>query len=104
MLFAQPALAEQAGFRPCRRCQPDHPEAPQVELVRRACEYIDAHLEEPLTLEVLGKQVGSSPYHLQRLFKQVTGITPRQYVEAARLGQFKTQLKEGENVTKALYE
>jgi AraC family transcriptional regulator, regulatory protein of adaptative response / methylated-DNA-[protein]-cysteine methyltransferase len=106
VFFAQPEAAVQAGFRPCRRCQPQdtHLPEPQVELVQRACSYIDAHLDEPITLATLGQQVGSSPYHLQRIFKHVMGISPRQYVEAARLGQLKTQLKGGESVTRVLYE
>ncbi len=106
LFFPRPTAAEQAGFRPCRRCQPreTHLPVPHVELVQQACSYIDAHLEETITLATLGQQVGSSPFHLQRVFKQVMGISPRQYVEAARLGQLKVHLKEGESVTGAMYD
>lgn len=52
----------------------------------------------------MSSHVGVSPYHLQRTFKRVMGITPRQYAEAYRLGQLKTRLKEGDNVTRALYD
>lgn len=108
--FAQPEAAEQAGFRACKRCQPDldaqgqQATDPQVELVQRACRYIEEHYEETPNLAELGTQVGLSPFHLQRVFKRVMGISPRQYAEAYRLGQLKAQLKEGESVTQALYE
>ncbi len=75
-----------------------------VEAVRAACRYIEANLEEPLTLEVLGGQAGLSPCHFQRVFKRITGITPRQYADACRLGRLKARLREGPNVTTALYE
>jgi AraC family transcriptional regulator of adaptative response/methylated-DNA-[protein]-cysteine methyltransferase len=75
----------------------------QVETVQRACRYIESHLEGPLTLEALGKEVGMSPFHLQRVFKRVMGISPRQYAQAYRLGHLKQQLKEGEPVTSAMY-
>jgi AraC family transcriptional regulator of adaptative response/methylated-DNA-[protein]-cysteine methyltransferase len=104
--FAQPKAAEQAGFRPCRRCHPQQaiPPEPQAELIARVCRYIEAHLDEPLTLDALSATFNLSPYHLQRTFKRIVGLTPRQYAEAQRLGQFKTQLKEGDTVTTALYE
>jgi len=77
---------------------------PQVELIQDLCRYIEANLESPLTLAALGKQATLSPAHLQRVFKRVTGLTPRQYVDACRLGRLKSRLKERETVTMALYE
>lgn len=109
IFFPQPEAAEQAGFRACRRCRPQETTVYelQVEMVQHACRYIEshieAHLEGPLTLAALGKEVSVSPYHLQRVFKRVMGITPRQYAQAYRLGQLKQQLKAGESVTTALY-
>ena len=106
VFFPLPSAAEEAGFRACKRCRP--PESavadPQVELVQRACRYIEQHLDDMPGLAELGGQVNVSPFHLQRVFKRVMGISPRQYAEARRLGQFKEQLKEGETVTQALYE
>ncbi len=58
---------------------------PHVETVRRVCRYIEANLEAPLTLAVLGEQAALSPAHLQRLFKRITGVSPRQYADACRL-------------------
>ena len=76
----------------------------QVEAVRRTCRYIEANLETPLTLTALGEHAGISPAHLQRLFKRVTGITPREYADARRLGRLKSRLKERRTVTMALFE
>ena len=75
-----------------------------VEAVRGVCRYIESNLEEPLTLAVLGRQAGVSAPHLQRVFKRLTGITPRQYADACRLGRLKARLRETETVTMALYE
>ncbi len=106
IFFPVPEAAEQAGFRPCRRCQPKETAKPesQVELVRRACRYIEQNLDSPLSLASLSAQVHFSQYHLLRVFKRIMGITPRQYAEACRLGRLKAQLKDGEPVTRALYD
>ncbi len=77
---------------------------PHIERIRHLCRYIETHLEESLTLEALGGQVGLSPFHLQRIFKRVTGLTPRQYADACRLGVLKTRLKERRTVTMAMLE
>jgi AraC family transcriptional regulator of adaptative response/methylated-DNA-[protein]-cysteine methyltransferase len=107
LFFPLPEAAEQAGFRACRRCQPRNADGytnEQVEFVRQACRAIDEHLDDDPTLASLGAQLHISPYHLQRSFKRVLGITPRQYAETRRLDQFKSRLKEGESVTRAMYE
>jgi AraC family transcriptional regulator, regulatory protein of adaptative response / methylated-DNA-[protein]-cysteine methyltransferase len=105
VFFAQPAIAEEAGFRACLRCQPRGNEGDaQVELVQRTCRYIEQHLDETLRLEDLSAELGLSPAYAQRLFKRVMGISPRQYAEAQRLELIKSQLKEGSPVTRALYE
>ena len=106
IFFPVPEAAEKAGFRPCRRCRPRETTAqePQVELVQRISRYIEQHLDSPLSLADLGTEVHVSQYHLQRIFKRIMGITPRQYAEACRLGRLKVQLKDGEPVTRALYE
>ncbi len=107
VFFARPEAAEQAGFRACRRCQPRtsaNAHNAQVELVQRACRYIEQHLDETLRLEQLGSELGLSQAYAQRLFKRVMGISPRQYAEAQRLERVKHQLKEGISVTQTLYE
>jgi AraC family transcriptional regulator, regulatory protein of adaptative response / methylated-DNA-[protein]-cysteine methyltransferase len=104
--FATCAAAEQAGFRACRRCHPREVlSANQVaELAQRACRLIDEHIEDPLTLEALGQALNTSPSHLHRIFKSVTGLTPRQYAAGQRLQRFKSHVKSGQEVTSALYE
>ncbi len=104
--FSRIEAAEQAGFRPCRRCRPsEHSDTnEQMDLIQQACHIIEANLEERLTLANLGAQLHISPFHLQRSFKRILGITPRQYAETRRMGQFKTRLKEGGTVTSAIYE
>jgi AraC family transcriptional regulator, regulatory protein of adaptative response / methylated-DNA-[protein]-cysteine methyltransferase len=103
--FPLPEAAEQAGFRACRRCHPEQSTVrdPQVALVQRVCRAIAANPEEPPTLASLGTTVNLSPFHLQRTFKRVMGITPRQYAEACRVGRLKDELRKGEAVTSALY-
>src|SRR5919106_6634467 len=71
--FPVPELAERAGFRPCRRCLPDqHPSSnPRLELVRQVCRSIRESADGMPPLVQLSAEVGASPYHLQRVFKQV---------------------------------
>lgn len=98
--------AEAEGFRACLRCQPRVDEArdPRVEMVLRVCHAIEARVDAAPSLEELGQQLNVSPQHLQRTFKNITGITPRQYVAAHRLKKFKSRIKAGEDVTTAMYE
>src|SRR5216683_1076235 len=104
--FQIPEAAEQAGFRACRRCHPRRARTadPQIELVRQICHAIDDHDEEPLTLKTLSDETGVSPHHLQRTFKEVMGITPRQYAESRRLKNFKAKVKDGASITDAMYD
>lgn len=106
VFFRIPEAAEQAGFRSCRRCRPRIAATadPQVKMVRQACRYIENHIESQPTLDALSAHTGVSAYHLQRVFKRVTGITPRQYAEACRLSRFKSRVKKGESVTEAMYD
>ncbi len=106
VFFRIPEAAESAGFRSCRRCHPRNTASidPQVEMVRRVCLYIENHFDELPTLDVLSTHTGVSPYHLQRVFKRIAGITPRQYAETLRLDQFKTGVKNGATVSGAIYE
>jgi AraC family transcriptional regulator, regulatory protein of adaptative response / methylated-DNA-[protein]-cysteine methyltransferase len=96
--------AEESGFRPCHRCQPrEAGRSPKAKLVDQVCKYIEANLQRRLTLSILSRQVGLSPYHFQRTFKRVLGISPRQYVEARRLAKMKRFLRNGETVNNSLY-
>jgi AraC family transcriptional regulator, regulatory protein of adaptative response / methylated-DNA-[protein]-cysteine methyltransferase len=98
--------AERAGFRPCKRCKPEreiHTGA-NSEIVEKVCRYIDAHPDQPATLEKLSGAIGLSPFHLHRTFKALTGITPRAYADSRRLEALKAGLREGHSVTRSLYD
>ncbi|MBI4192478.1 MAG: bifunctional DNA-binding transcriptional regulator/O6-methylguanine-DNA methyltransferase Ada [Betaproteobacteria bacterium] len=99
--FAAPAAAERAGYRPCKRCTPQQADR-QRAAVLAACRHIDTHSDQRLTLRTLGRKVGLSPHHLQRLFKQIIGVSPREYQEARRLAQFKHGVRNGRAVTTAM--
>jgi AraC family transcriptional regulator of adaptative response/methylated-DNA-[protein]-cysteine methyltransferase len=68
------------------------------------CRFIEQNLEEPLTLAKLGEKFGHSPFHLQKMFKAVLKITPREYADSCRMSSFKRNLNAGQSVTRALYE
>lgn len=104
VFFPGPSEAEQAGFRPCKRCNPREKISARSDLVQRICEYINTNLDEKLTLANLSQEAGLSPFHFQRTFKRVLGISPRQYIEARRLDKLKRSLSRGETVTNALYD
>jgi AraC family transcriptional regulator of adaptative response/methylated-DNA-[protein]-cysteine methyltransferase len=102
--FASAVAAERAGFRPCLRCRPrDAGRDPHLELVSRICRYIDEQGDETVTLAAISAHVECSPHHLQRIFKQRMGITPRQYAAARRIERLKGELKNGADVTSATY-
>jgi AraC family transcriptional regulator, regulatory protein of adaptative response / methylated-DNA-[protein]-cysteine methyltransferase len=100
--FATCQEAEQAGFRACKRCRPEQAAAPLVARVEQACRILEN--EGYLPLEKLASRLGASPYHVQRTFKAVTGLTPYQFAARLRSSQLKAQLREGHSVTEALYE
>jgi len=104
--FSVPEAAERAGFRACRRCNPKDGKARDraLEAVRAACRYLEAHGEGVVSLGELGRAVGLSPHHLQRVFTRTIGISPRAYADARRLSRVKGLLKAGDEVTGALYE
>jgi len=104
--FDLPEAAEQAGFRACLRCQPRRARIhdPQIELVQRVCQLLDSDENESHKLGELATQAGVSPFHLQRTFKRVMGISPRQYLAARKIDNFKTLVRKGESVTTSLYE
>jgi AraC family transcriptional regulator of adaptative response/methylated-DNA-[protein]-cysteine methyltransferase len=106
VFFPVPDAAERAGFRPCRRCRPQAPRSasPQIEMIGRACRFIEQQADAPVTLAVLGKALQASPFHLERTFKRFLGITPRQYADALRLERLKSSLREDRDVTTSLYD
>ncbi len=106
VFFATPEGAEKQGFRACRRCRPGSAveKDPQVEMVLKVCQLVEDNLEENISLEFLGGETGISPHHLQRTFKNILGITPKQYATALKIKNFKEQVQKGGDVTGAMYE
>ena len=101
---ADAAAAEQAGFRPCKRCRPnDAPlERRQAAAVERACRLIES-AEQPLPLDELAHRVGFSRYHFHRVFKAITGLTPKAYADAHRSANVRAALPRADSVTDAIY-
>lgn len=103
--FARPEQAEQAGYRACLRCRPRSLSGNgPSDSVKAICRFIEQHIDEPITLALLGKEFRQSPFHLQRRFKAVLGITPREYADSCRLRLLKRNLQAGDNVTRAMYD
>lgn len=96
--------AETAGFRPCKRCKPNQPSlVEQYEAkVTEACRIIEESEYVP-SLEDLAKSVGLSSYHFHRVFKQVTGLTPREFAAAHREKRVRNELGRSGTVTEAIY-
>jgi AraC family transcriptional regulator of adaptative response/methylated-DNA-[protein]-cysteine methyltransferase len=97
--------AEKAGFRPCKRCRPGKPSLSEshAALVAKVCRRIE-EAGTPLSLPALAREAGVSPYYFHRLFKSVTGLTPKSYVVAHRAGRLRSQLHRGRSVTEAIFD
>jgi AraC family transcriptional regulator of adaptative response/methylated-DNA-[protein]-cysteine methyltransferase len=102
--FADTAAAEAAGFRPCKRCRPteDSAAARHLAAIGKACALLRDGEPMP-SLDQLAAAAGMSRYHFHRVFKQVTGATPRDYARAQRIGRFADALAAGGSVTAAVY-
>jgi AraC family transcriptional regulator of adaptative response/methylated-DNA-[protein]-cysteine methyltransferase len=98
--------AKQAGFRACKRCRPDTVGLiqPGIDAVRRASAYLAAHADRTVTLDHLARVASMSPHHLQRRFKAIVGLSPREFQSAVRAGKLRTSLRDGRDVTTAIYE
>jgi len=102
--FDDALQAEHAGYRACLRCRPKAVDgSPQSALVRAMCRYIEQHIDTPLTLNALSKEFRRSPFHLQRTFKSVLGVSSKAYIDAVRFRQVKQNLQAGHDVTTSLY-
>ena len=98
------AAAEAAGFRPCKRCRPNEGSQADrhIAAIGRACALIRASDELPSLTELAGA-AGISRFHFHRVFKQITGATPREWGKAHRLGRFADRLDAGEGIAEAAY-
>lgn len=97
--------AEKAGLRPCKRCKPN-----QLSLVKqyaakvtKACRLIEESEKAP-SLEELANHAGMSTYHFHRVFKTITGLTPREYAVAHRAKRVRNELGRSGTVTEAIYD
>jgi AraC family transcriptional regulator of adaptative response/methylated-DNA-[protein]-cysteine methyltransferase len=104
--YSNADVAEVAGFRECRRCRPRDGKAlpPGLAPVRRACAYIAAHADDAITLADLAAHVRASPFHFQRTFTRLVGISPRAYQDALRARHFRTELRNGTDLSAAVYD
>lgn len=107
--------AENDGLRPCLRCRPLAAvnRDPNAERIGKICRYIEAHAADldahELSLDQLASRAGLSRFHFQRSFQAIVGVTPKQYLEACRIRQLKTNLRQprdtkGGAVTAAIYD
>src|SRR6187401_2881624 len=98
------AAAERAGFRPCKRCRPSEPARAdrQAAAVAAACRLIEEAEEVP-RLDVLAQAADMSRFHFHRVFKSVTGVTPRAYAETHRGNRVREELAARDTVTQAIY-
>jgi AraC family transcriptional regulator, regulatory protein of adaptative response / methylated-DNA-[protein]-cysteine methyltransferase len=98
------AEAEAAGLRPCKRCRPTEESSASRHLaaIEKACALLRTSETTP-SLGELADAAGISPFHFHRVFKQITGATPRDYARTHRLGQLAEKLEAGQPVTEAIY-
>lgn len=96
--------AEAAGYRACRRCRPNEASLSerQAAMVAEACRMIEL-VEDLPTLDELAGQAGLSPFHFHRLFKAITGLTPKAYGDAHRARKMQAEVTSASSVTDAIY-
>jgi AraC family transcriptional regulator of adaptative response/methylated-DNA-[protein]-cysteine methyltransferase len=104
LYFSGPAEAERAGYRACRRCRPQDPASPLVMKVRRARQWVDEHPGATPSLKRLARVAGTSPWHLQRSFTRLYGVSPREYAAARRVGRLKRELRAETRLAEVGYE
>ena len=102
--FTTPDDAERSGYRACRRCHPRQAQSAAMRAVEQTRALLDASDDRRVTLDVLARSVGLSPFHLQRTFKRLTGVTPKEYAAGRRSERLKTRLRQGDTVSRATYE
>jgi AraC family transcriptional regulator, regulatory protein of adaptative response / methylated-DNA-[protein]-cysteine methyltransferase len=103
--YATAEEAERDGLRPCLRCRPlQGASDPAADRIRQLCRYLETHPEQAPDLADLAARAGLSRFHLQRSFKAVAGVTPKQYLEACRMRKLKSSLRHSSDVADAVYD
>ncbi len=105
LFHSSTADAELAGFRACKRCRPNELPlaARRAEAIVKACRLIEEAEDAP-EFDTVAKSVGMSRFHFQRVFRTITGLTPKAYALANRANRVREQLKRSATVTDAIYE
>lgn len=101
--FDSPNAAEKAGYRACFRCRPGAV-SPQSEAVLAVCRYLESNADNKVTLSDLSRRVKLSPSHLQRVFKEQTGVSPREYQSSLRAQTLRKKLGHASSVTESVYD
>lgn len=92
IIFESVDQAENANFRACKRCKPDNKRLPDHEWVSQVTQYIEKNYTEKLSLETLAEACHGSPYHLQRTYKKIMGMSPIEYIQHIRINHAKEYL------------
>lgn len=97
--------AEAAGYRACKRCKPqsEGPARERAEMIAAACRMIE-EAEEPPSLDELARNAGISRFYFHRIFKEVTGVTPKAYAAECRAARLRGELEKGASVTGAIFD
>jgi AraC family transcriptional regulator of adaptative response/methylated-DNA-[protein]-cysteine methyltransferase len=103
LIFLTTAEAERQGYISCLRCHPNSL-TPAERSIKAALDYIEAHLDQTITLSTLSQVSGFSPHHLQETFKRIIGLSPKSFCDARRIARFKQHLRAGQSISNACYE
>jgi len=103
LIFVTAEEAERQGYVACLRCHPNSL-TPAEKSIKAALDYIEAHLDQTITLNTLSQVSGLSPHHLQETFKRIVGLSPKAFCDARRIARFKQYLRAGQSISSACYE
>lgn len=101
--YATADEAEAAGYRACKRCHPREAVRSDVQTIRRICTRLESASVDAPTLEGLAIEFNLSPFHLQRTFKRIVGVSPRRYYETHRADRLKRGIRNGDGIAAAVY-
>jgi AraC family transcriptional regulator of adaptative response/methylated-DNA-[protein]-cysteine methyltransferase len=104
LIFRSAVEAEERGYAACLRCQPRSSLTSAESCIRSALDYIEGHLEQPITLRTLSQVSGLSPHHFRETFQRIVGLSPKAFCDARRIAGFKQLLRAGESISGACYQ